>query len=103
MQIVEVLSQSPHDVGARVELAIRPEKVDVTQLQALPDPGALSGVIEQKQFLGNLVIYFIRLPWGQTVLAERTAGAPPIEVGAPVSLSWSVRHCSVFGRIPNAA
>lgn len=93
---VDVTSRSSFDTGARVELAVRPEKVNLVLAEASSHVDALNGVIEQRQFLGNVVIYFVKVPWGQTILAERVAGATSIDVGAQVSLSWDARHGALF-------
>jgi putative spermidine/putrescine transport system ATP-binding protein len=94
--MIEVLCPNTREVGARVEVVLRPENIDLIVADAPSGTNAIPGVVDQRQFLGNVIYYFVRLPWGQTLLVERSGATPPIELGARVNASWSPANATMF-------
>ncbi len=64
--------------GARVEICVRPEAL------RLKDTGDLSGIVEERRFLGASSIYTVRLDDSQTRV--EVAGEPGLESGAAVRI-----------------
>ena len=93
---IELACPNTRKAGTHIQLVLRPENVDVFAGKAPFGAIAISGVVEQRRFLGNVVDYFVRLPWGQTLLVERPGATPPIAPGAQVSVSWLPANATVF-------
>src|SRR5205814_607262 len=56
---VSAVTASAFEPGQAIDLSIRPEQLQLAAGQAAPEPNALSGIVEGRTFLGNLVYYFI--------------------------------------------
>jgi ABC-type Fe3+/spermidine/putrescine transport system ATPase subunit len=93
---IEFACPDTRKVGTRVQLVLRPENVDVFADNVPSGATGIPGVVDQRRFLGNVVYYFVRLPWGQTLLVERPGATPPIAPGAQVSVSWLATNATVF-------
>ena len=93
---IQVACANTRNVGTRIELVLRPENVNVFVGNAPSGAIAIPGVVDQRRFLGNVVYYFVRLPWDQTLLVERAGATAPIELGARVSVSWFPASATVF-------
>ncbi|MGD9944016.1 MAG: ABC transporter ATP-binding protein [Burkholderiaceae bacterium] len=86
-----------HAAGVRVEISVRPEQFELEAGDGQPlSAAALPATIDSARFLGNVVHYRLKLPWGQEVLVERSAADKPIPVGSPVRLGWRPESLNVF-------
>jgi spermidine/putrescine transport system ATP-binding protein len=93
---IEIACPDTRKAGTRIQLVLRPENVDIFSGAAPVGAITIPGVVEQRRFLGNVVYYFVRLPWGQTLLVERAGATPPIAPRAQVSVSWLPANASLF-------
>lgn len=92
--MIELPSVSSSSEGAPVEIALRPENIDLN-----PVPGemaALQGKVVARRFLGNLVQYEVQMGWGQTILAECATRRGLAEVGDAITLGWKPEHIIQF-------
>jgi len=85
------------EVGAPVDLAVRPENV---RLSRKAGGNALEGRVREKTFLGNFTEYWVDLP-GNNSLRVQTHPVEKFEVGSPVFAEIDTGECTVFRR--NAA
>jgi ABC-type Fe3+/spermidine/putrescine transport system ATPase subunit len=67
---------APATGGERVEICVRPEAV------RFDDPGSLSGVVDERRFLGASWIYGVQLDGSATRL--EVTGEPGLEPGGTV-------------------
>jgi ABC-type Fe3+/spermidine/putrescine transport system ATPase subunit len=88
--------------GKSVAISIRPEHLELLPAAASP-PQGIAGTVEQAVFLGNVVHYFVRTPWNQVLLAERSEAAPGLAPGARVDLRWDPQRAVVFPSPRSAA
>lgn len=58
-------------VGSQVSVAIRPEKIKISQATAVEKQNFTKGVVEDIGYLGDVSIYHVRLPSGKVVLATQ--------------------------------
>ncbi|MBO8140850.1 MAG: ABC transporter ATP-binding protein [Firmicutes bacterium] len=86
--------------GGPARLSVRPQrlKVNVSSGEQLPEDGVrLSGIIEERLYLGDRLEYRIRLASGERVAAfgptERASGAP----GDAVTVAIPAAACTLFG------
>jgi putrescine transport system ATP-binding protein len=83
--------------GARIAVAIRPEKMLIEKPEDDPPhaDNALSGVVEDIAYLGDMSIYHVRLPDGALARVARTnrirAQTQTIVWEDPVHLSWDAQ------------
>jgi spermidine/putrescine transport system ATP-binding protein len=92
--------------GAAVEIAIRPEALELVPRPAAdtaPGEGGgtgswLRGIVEQSAYLGTSISYQVRMDVGQRVVASvpRTQGR--ISAGTPVEIRWRPEDTLVLGR-----
>ena len=79
------------------ELGIRPERIAVRapdQAPMGPGTNALSGTIEDTQYLGSTIHHWIRLPSGQRIHAvEQNAGQSFARRGEKVAVTFSASDC----------
>jgi ABC-type Fe3+/spermidine/putrescine transport system ATPase subunit len=78
-----------------VAISIRPEHLELCPLSAA-SPACMVGTVEQAVFLGNVVHYFVRMPWNQVLLAERSEAAPRLAPGERVGVRWDPLRAVVF-------
>jgi putative spermidine/putrescine transport system ATP-binding protein len=95
-ELVEALAQSSCRVDGTVRIAVRPENLNLAPNPSAPIEGRISGTIEQRRFLGNIVHYFVRTEHDQSLLIERAGDDPVLEVGASVTVGWRKEHALAF-------
>jgi spermidine/putrescine ABC transporter ATP-binding subunit len=81
--------------GTPIEIAIRPEHIDIAPAAGTMD-GDVEGVVEARRFLGNLVQYDVRMSWGQTILVECATRQAPIDHGERVMLRWNTEDVTAL-------
>lgn len=57
-------------VGASVSVAIRPEKVMMSQVQPVGNRNCTKGIVREIAYLGDISIYYVELPSGKHVQAS---------------------------------
>ncbi|MDR0968211.1 MAG: polyamine ABC transporter ATP-binding protein [Holosporaceae bacterium] len=79
-------------VGAQISVAIRPEKVVLTDAKPKDEYNWTSGIVKEIVYLGDVSIYHVKLPSGATVLATAAnltrAAERPIQWEDEVFLRW---------------
>ena len=84
------------EAGAAVEIAIRPESVELTAPAANPAAGeSVQGKVVDATFLGNLIDCQVALEDGARVRVQLDP-ARRVEVGQAVSLRFPPEACTVF-------
>jgi ABC-type Fe3+/spermidine/putrescine transport system ATPase subunit len=83
-----------------IAISIRPEHLELLPAAA---PSAITGTIEQAVFLGNVVHYFVRTPWNQILLAERSESEPDLAPGSQVGVRWETQRAVMFPAAWSAA
>jgi spermidine/putrescine transport system ATP-binding protein len=98
--LVEANGEAP--VGARVSVAVRPEKIRIAAESpgSLPELNVLRGVVEEPIYSGFQTKYIIHLESGATVTVFRqhanwSEGVPDLRWKDKVFLSWSARDSVV--------
>jgi spermidine/putrescine transport system ATP-binding protein len=102
--LVEANGEAP--VGARVSVAVRPEKIRIgseppsASQEALAELNVLRGAVEEPIYSGFQTKYIIHLSGGGSVTVFRqhanwSEGVPDIRWKDEVYLSWSARDCVV--------
>jgi spermidine/putrescine ABC transporter ATP-binding subunit len=94
--LVEFSTPAPPGIGPRIEVGLRPERLRLVEACSSAEGNVLAGTVHQKHFLGSVENYFVRLAWGQTVLAERPTGGPSIGIGARVHVHLDLTEASLF-------
>ncbi|KKL83358.1 hypothetical protein LCGC14_1975590, partial [marine sediment metagenome] len=90
---ITVATTASHEIGQKLSVALRPEKIG---LGAGPEGDAdntLQGHVDEIAYMGNLTVYQVRLTTGRRVRVSqanltRSAGGP-VALHAPVCLQWS--------------
>ncbi len=67
----EALAEAPLTPGSTAWLAVRPEKIVVSQEPNTPGPNQLTGRVADIGYLGDWTIYVVELAGGRTVRAAR--------------------------------
>jgi putative spermidine/putrescine transport system ATP-binding protein len=86
----------PSDLGRETRLSIRPEYIEFARLHEPIGKNAIDAVVERRRFLGNVVQYFVRLPWGQVLLVERSGSAETVVEGEAVRIFWQPHRAIAF-------
>ncbi len=86
--------------GLPVTIAVRPEKLHITNEPPTDRPNYITGVVDEIAYLGDVSIYHVRLPSGKKVLAtlpntNRFRKGNPTW-GDSVHLSWEPDSCAVL-------
>jgi len=81
--------------GEAVNVAIRPQFVDVTEMRAETGVG-LSGQVEGCRFFGNRVNYSVRLSSGELVIAECPATSSLYQPSTRVALNFPADRIQLF-------
>ena len=85
--------------GDRVEVAIRPEKVEITDERGRAE-NRLPGSVENVVYLGAVTYYHVQTPDGWLVVMEQNRasrhGDAPSPVGRAVHVCWDVEHTLVL-------
>ncbi|MCM1013886.1 MULTISPECIES: ABC transporter ATP-binding protein [unclassified Brevibacterium] len=87
------------DVGDRVRVAIRPERMRVSPARGeVPGPNAARGRVLSTSFLGDVVQYMVVVGDNDEILARvPAAGQPVLGADAEVDLSWDADAVAVYG------
>ncbi|CAN5863475.1 ABC transporter ATP-binding protein [soil metagenome] len=92
---IEASARTPLAAGARVFVAVRPERVVLASAQAAGE--GLGGVITEQVFLGTGRKYVVRLADGAEVVVLRPISDPPFDLAAPmVHVTWASRSATAF-------
>jgi ABC-type Fe3+/spermidine/putrescine transport system ATPase subunit len=83
------------DLDGAIAISIRPEHLELLPAAAASST-AITGTIEQAVFLGNVVHYFVRTPWNQVLLAERSESEPDLAPGSRVGVRWDAQRAVMF-------
>jgi spermidine/putrescine transport system ATP-binding protein len=81
---------SRRSVGETLVFGVRPEKIEITPPGGSTRTNVVSGVVEQRQFLGNRVDYVVRLPWQQMIRVEQSTASAQYEPDALVDVGWNM-------------
>ena len=83
-------------VGQTVQVAIRPESLQLVPASAADGAGSVPGRVAEVTFLGNLIDCHVTLDDGTRVRIQVDPGQTP-EVGQRVGIRFDGRQSSVFG------
>jgi ABC-type Fe3+/spermidine/putrescine transport system ATPase subunit len=84
---VEVPAPSGAPVGQNVEVCVRPQQLRVANASA-SGLNVVSGDVEARRFLGNVIYYSIRLPNRALLLVESSTAGPVVNEGERVTIGW---------------
>jgi len=86
-------TRTPLSAAQHVLVAVRPEKVHLTE-----SGDGLCGVVEDVVYLGNRVIFVVRLDTGTVLHAETQTGNlnGGLEIGRRVAVGWDPSDCRLF-------
>ena len=76
-----------------VELALRPERIEVTDAAPI-----VTGKVIERVFLGNQWLMRAQTPLGALLILRRNAGRREAEIGETVGLSWRTEHLRILPR-----
>jgi spermidine/putrescine ABC transporter ATP-binding subunit len=93
--IVEVTMARPCEVGRSVQIALRPEHLEIAPA-SVATPATLRATIEQRRYLGNVVHYFMRAFGDQLILVEQPDRGPQLTIGKDVFLRWQSENALAF-------
>ncbi|MGF7159895.1 spermidine/putrescine ABC transporter ATP-binding subunit [Rhodoligotrophos appendicifer] len=81
--------------GQMVDISVRPEHL---QLMLPPSPGVnvVTGTVEARRFLGNVVYYSVRLPDASYLLVEDPMTGVSVGEGEHVGVGWKVEAGILF-------
>jgi spermidine/putrescine transport system ATP-binding protein len=87
------LTRTPLPAAQPVLVAVRPEKVHV-----IASGDGLCGVVEDVVYLGNRVIFVVRLDTGKVLHAEAQTGNlnGGVDIGRRVAVGWDPSDCRLF-------
>ena len=94
--VVEAAAHADCRTGLPGRIALRPENLELIADPSGAARGQVSGTIEQRRFLGNLVHYFVRTSGDQTMLVEEASAGRVLEVGDKVAVTWRSEHALAF-------
>jgi spermidine/putrescine ABC transporter ATP-binding subunit len=91
---VRVKTALPLPTGGGAMLAVRPEKIQLTNRSAIGPDGAneITGRILRSVYSGSSIAYRIEIPGQELTVFEQNRAAAPREVGETVTLSWAPEH-----------
>jgi len=91
---VRIRTALPLPAGAEAMLAVRPEKIQLTNGSAVQPDGAnhVEGRILRSVYSGSSIAYRIEIPGQELTVFEQNRAAAPRDVGETVTLSWSPGH-----------
>lgn len=107
-----VAADSDLPAGTKVALCLRPERAVIqaaTDTTAPPaaltgtavSPAALTGTVAEVTYLGNALVYQVKLDWMQievraaNVHAANSTDVPPLDVGQEVTVSWEPKDAAL--------
>ncbi|WOI58242.1 ABC transporter ATP-binding protein [Palleronia sp. LCG004] len=76
-----------------VEIALRPERIEVTDTDPI-----MKGKVLERVFLGNQWLMRVEAPLGDLLILRRNAGRREAEVGDTVGLGWKPEHLRILPR-----
>jgi spermidine/putrescine ABC transporter ATP-binding subunit len=79
--------------GDAVLVGLRPEHMALSRPDDRSSANNIPGRILGRQFLGNIVHYFVELPWAQTMVVEHSSKVSQFQLGAEVSVHFQPEHC----------
>jgi ABC-type Fe3+/spermidine/putrescine transport system ATPase subunit len=91
--IVSASVREPLPIGVPARISVRPERLRLAHGSA---NAGIEGTVQRRRFLGNVLHYFVRAPWGQVLLVEQAAGGELFAAGAQVTLQWAAEDAQVF-------
>ena len=91
---VRVRTALPLARGTEAMLAVRPEKIQLTNGGAVPADGAneVTGRILRSVYSGSSIAYRIEIPGQELTVFEQNRAAAPRDIGETVTLSWAPEH-----------
>lgn len=94
---VEAVARTSVEAGARVLVAVRPERIALAP--AGTAGSGLAGTVVEQVFLGTSRKYVVRLADGTSLVALRPVGEPPFDQSAlSVRVSWMADKAMAFAR-----
>jgi ABC-type Fe3+/spermidine/putrescine transport system ATPase subunit len=83
--------------GDRLQLALRPEKVDITSAPVMAEMNTCTGTIRHIVYLGTVTHYYVTSEDGEAFVVywqnqAASHGSGPLRVGDTVHLSWKPEH-----------
>jgi spermidine/putrescine ABC transporter ATP-binding subunit len=83
--------------GDRLQLALRPEKVDISASPMTPKANTCTGTIRHIVYLGTVTHYYVTSETGEAfvIYCQNQAASPscgPLRVGDAIHLSWKPEH-----------
>ena len=92
---IDVATRATVRSGQSVEVGIRPQQLHVGAAAA-SGYNVISGEVEARRFLGNVVYYSVRLPNDALLLVESSTGQALVGEGERVSVGWKPEHGLLF-------
>jgi spermidine/putrescine ABC transporter ATP-binding subunit len=91
---VRVRTTLPLPTGAEAMLAVRPEKIQLTNGSAvgLDRANEITGRILRSVYSGSSIAYRIEIPGQELTVFEQNRAAAPRAIGEAVTLSWAPEH-----------
>ena len=90
------LATSSPLTGARATLAVRPEKMQLTPLDAaVSDGNRVEGTVTQRVFSGTSVTYIVETAAGPIRTFQQNAGDRMFDADEKVAITWSPNHTVV--------
>lgn len=93
---VEVPAMTTVRAGQAVDLCIRPQQLQVMRASTSPGMNAVSGDVEARRFLGNVIYYSVRLPNRALLLIESSTGGPMVGESERVTVGWKPESGLLF-------
>ncbi len=77
-------------LGEELKLSVRPEMITLSAAGGTASDGSLAGVVKDRAFIGNRIVYWVTLADGETLRCQeaRTVAGMRFNAGAPVVASW---------------
>ena len=97
--VFEAENSGAHEIGDRVTLFLRPEKINLSAADRASDPGMRPGKVANLVYLGNQAAYTVDMGDGIMLTAQarpREDGNLPFAIGDPLSVGFSARALRVL-------
>jgi len=85
-------------IGERVELGIRPEKINITKTPTREGENILKAKIVDVNFTGVLTSYEVELQDGTRIKIQTTSRKQEHEIGEHVYVEWSPNDINIYTR-----
>jgi putrescine transport system ATP-binding protein len=100
--MLRATSREPVGVGQEVAVAVRPEKIDVSEQPPDGADNALRGQVVQIAYLGDISLYHVRTASGETVRVQEThverSSDPHYAIGDSLHLVWPAASALVLAK-----